>query len=85
MTSPRVLLLDEPSGGIEPSIVDQIANTLRGISERRGVTVVLVEQNLDFAFAVSERGYMLEKGRIAAEGPVDQLRDNDLIKEYLAV
>ncbi len=86
MTSPRVLLLDEPSEGIQPSIVDQIANTLRGINERRGVTVVLVEQNLDFASQLATRAYLVDKGRAVRElSTTDILNDKDLQREHLGI
>ena len=86
LTSPRVLLLDEPSEGIQPSIVDQIANTLRGINERRGVTVVLVEQNLDFASQLATRAYLVDKGRAVRELPTnDILNDKDLQREHLGI
>jgi ABC-type branched-subunit amino acid transport system ATPase component len=72
-------LLDEPLEGIQPSVVDQIANTLRGINERRGVTVVLVEQNLDFASQLATRAYLVDKGRAVQELPTnDILNDKDL-------
>ena len=86
MTSPRVLLLDEPSEGIQPSIVDQIANTLRGINERRGITVVLVEQNLDFASQLASQAYLVDKGRAVRELPTsDILNDKDLQREHLGI
>ncbi len=86
MTSPRVLLLDEPSEGIQPSIVDQIANTLRGINERRSVTVVLVEQNLDFASQLATRAYLVDKGRVVRELLTnDILNDKDLQREHLGI
>jgi ABC-type branched-subunit amino acid transport system ATPase component len=86
LTFPRVLLPDEPSEGIQPSIVDQIANTLRGINERRGVTVVLVEQNVDFASQLATRAYLVDKGHAVRELPTnDILNDKDLQREYLGI
>jgi urea ABC transporter ATP-binding protein UrtE len=86
MTSPRVLLLDEPSEGIQPSIVDQIVETLQRINRERGISVVLVEQNLDFAADVAERAYVMEKGRIVRELPASEVvRDRELQREYLGV
>ncbi|HVL59725.1 MAG TPA: ABC transporter ATP-binding protein [Burkholderiaceae bacterium] len=61
---PRVMLLDEPTEGIQPSIIDEIAGVLEGLRRRGGLTVVLVEQNLDFLRALSDRIILLEKGRI---------------------
>lgn len=86
VTTPRILLLDEPSEGIQPSIVEQIAETVRHINREHGISVVLVEQNLDFAAEVAERAYVMDKGRIVRDLPaVDVLRDRDLQREYLGV
>jgi branched-chain amino acid transport system ATP-binding protein/urea transport system ATP-binding protein len=86
MTSPRLLLLDEPSEGIQPSIVDQIAETVRRINHEGGISVVLVEQNLDFAADVADRAYVMDKGRIVRDLPATEVvRDRDLQREYLGV
>jgi urea ABC transporter ATP-binding protein UrtE len=86
MTNPRVLLLDEPSEGIQPSIVDQIGETIRAISVGRGISVVLVEQNLDFAAALAGKAYLMEKGRVARElTPDEVLQDRELQREYMGV
>lgn len=63
-TSPRLVLLDEPTEGIQPSIVEQMAALLHELHRRHGLTIVLVEQNLDFVRALAERVAVLEKGRI---------------------
>jgi branched-chain amino acid transport system ATP-binding protein/urea transport system ATP-binding protein len=79
-------LLDEPSEGIQPSIVAQIAEHVRAMNEQRGITVVLVEQNLEFAAALAEHAYLMDKGRIVRELPArDILADRDLQHEYLGV
>jgi urea ABC transporter ATP-binding protein UrtE len=86
ITNPRVLLLDEPSEGIQPSIIDQIAETIRAIKVDRRISVVLVEQNLDFAAELAERAYLMEKGRIVRSlSPVEVLQDRELQREYLGV
>jgi urea ABC transporter ATP-binding protein UrtE len=86
MTNPRVLLLDEPSEGIQPSIIDQIAETIRAIKVERGISVVLVEQNLDFAAELAERAYLMEKGRFARSlSPIEVLQDRELQREYMGV
>lgn len=86
MTNPRVILLDEPSEGIQPSILDQIGETIRSISAERAISVVLVEQNLDFAAELAERAYLMEKGRIARSvAPADVLHDRELQREYMGV
>ena len=86
MTAPRLLLLDEPSEGIQPSIVDAIAETVRGINERRGITVVLVEQNLDFATKIARHAFLMDKGRVVRDLPAsDVLSDRELQHEYMGV
>lgn len=86
MTEPRVLLLDEPSEGIQPSIVDQIAGTVRRINAERGISVVLVEQNLDFAAKIASRALVMAKGEIVRELAAEEmLNDRALQHEYLGV
>lgn len=86
MTSPRILLLDEPSEGIQPSIVDQIVDALRAINEQRGITILLVEQNLDFVSHLTSRAYLVDKGQVVRELPTDDLlSDKDLQHEYLGI
>ena len=86
MTYPRILLLDEPSECIQPSIIDQIADTIRAIKVDRGISVVLVEQNLDFAAELAERAYLMQKGRIVRSlSPVEVLQDRELQREYMGV
>jgi ABC-type branched-subunit amino acid transport system ATPase component len=86
MTEPRVLLLDEPSEGIQPSIIDQIVDTIRAMNAERGISVVLVEQNLDVAAELAGRAYVMEKGRIVRElPPRDVLQDRDLQREYMGI
>jgi urea ABC transporter ATP-binding protein UrtE len=86
MSVPRVLLLDEPSEGIQPSIVDEIAAVVSELNQERGITVVLVEQNLDFAARVATHAYLMDKGRIVRDLPSQQmLEDRDLQHEYMGV
>lgn len=86
MTHPKLLLLDEPSEGIQPSIVDQIADHVRRVNQERGITIVLVEQNLEFATNIAENAYLMDKGRVVRSMPTkDILIDRDLQHEYLGV
>jgi branched-chain amino acid transport system ATP-binding protein/urea transport system ATP-binding protein len=86
MTNPRMLLLDEPSEGIQPSIVDQIGETIQAINEERRISVVLVEQNLDFAAELAGRAYLMDKGRVVRElRAAEVLQDRDLQREYMGV
>jgi len=82
---PKVLLLDEPSEGIQPSIVQEIEVKIASISRARGHAVVLVEQNIEFAAALARRIYVMEKGRIAREISPGNVMDEDIVRDYLAV
>jgi branched-chain amino acid transport system ATP-binding protein len=83
MAMPRLLLLDEPSLGLAPHVVDQVFEVIAGI-HADGVAVLLVEQNIAQAFAIAARAYVLEQGRIVAEGtPADLARDARIREAYL--
>ncbi len=85
MSRPKLLLLDEPSLGLAPVIVQEIARILVQINQR-GVSVVLVEQNADLALELAHYGYVLETGTIALEGETRDLMDNDHVrKAYLGI
>ncbi|WP_028535706.1 ABC transporter ATP-binding protein [Paludibacterium yongneupense] len=80
MARPRLLLLDEPSLGIAPQVVRQIAQSLVEINRKDGITIVLVEQNSRMAMSLSSYTYVLETGNVALEGPSRELMNNDHIK-----
>jgi branched-chain amino acid transport system ATP-binding protein len=80
MARPKLLLLDEPSMGLAPKIVEQILETISSINQS-GVTVLLVEQNAAMALAISHRGYVLETGQVILEGTATELAGNDLVRE----
>jgi branched-chain amino acid transport system ATP-binding protein len=80
MAKPKLLLLDEPSMGLAPKIVEQILENIRAIN-RAGVTVLLVEQNAAMALAISHRGYVLETGQVILEGQASDLAGNDLVRQ----
>jgi branched-chain amino acid transport system ATP-binding protein len=83
MARPKLLLLDEPSMGIAPILVDRIYETIAEIN-RQGTTILLVEQNANYALGVSMRGYVLETGKVALSDDSDKLRTNpDVMKAYL--
>jgi branched-chain amino acid transport system ATP-binding protein len=85
VAAPRLVLLDEPTLGLAPVVLDRITETLRALRER-GTTMLLVEQNARFAFALADRGYVLEVGRVTLEGDRDQLAGSEqLIDAYLGV
>jgi branched-chain amino acid transport system ATP-binding protein len=79
MARPRLLLLDEPSMGLAPVIVEQIFDTVQDIN-RQGVTILLVEQNAAMALAIAGRGYVLETGGIVLEGAASELADNPEVR-----
>lgn len=85
MGNPRLILLDEPSEGLAPVIIEQMANTIREL-KNEGLAVLLSEQNLHFSNLVSDRAYIIEKGRIRYEGTMDELAaDEDVRNAYLTV
>jgi urea transport system ATP-binding protein len=83
-SKPEVLLLDEPCEGIQPSIVDDIRDVIRGIKADGRTAILLVEQSLDFVKSVGDYFYVLEKGAVAWEGDLDSL-DDEVIRKYLTV
>jgi len=80
MAKPKLLLLDEPSMGLAPRLVEQIFETIREIN-RQGMTILLVEQNAASALAISQRGYVLETGTILLEGKAADLVHNERVRE----
>jgi len=85
MTHPKLILLDEPSDGIMPILVHQIAEILLQINRREGVAIVIVEQNVPMVFALTDRCVILEKGRVVAEGTREQVSQSAVMREYLAI
>jgi branched-chain amino acid transport system ATP-binding protein/urea transport system ATP-binding protein len=82
---PDLLLLDEPTEGIQPSIIEEIAETLQALRVRLGLAIVLVEQNLDFIASVSERVLVIKRGQIGGEIPREHLGDFEVMSEYTGV
>jgi branched-chain amino acid transport system ATP-binding protein len=79
MARPRVMLLDEPSMGLAPILVQEIFSIIRDINQQ-GTTILLVEQNANMALRVAHRGYVLETGRVALQGSAQELRENPQVK-----
>ena len=85
MSRPKLLILDEPSMGLAPVIVDKVFETIREIN-KQGVTIFLVEQNARAALSVSKRGYVMETGKVVLEGPTKSLMADDQVKKcYLGI
>ncbi len=82
MSDPKVILLDEPSLGLAPMIIEEIFGVIRRLKEEQKLTVLLVEQNAALALDIADHGYVMENGRIVLEGPADSLRQNSDIKEF---
>jgi branched-chain amino acid transport system ATP-binding protein len=82
---PRLLLLDEPSEGIQPSIVQDIGRLIVDVNRRTGLTVILVEQNIDMIRAMAKRCFVLDKGRIVVELTRAMLDDRDIVRRHLAL
>jgi ABC-type branched-subunit amino acid transport system ATPase component len=85
MANPKLMLLDEPSEGIMPSLVTQIAEILVQINRRENMTITIVEQNVPMVFSISKRCLILEKGSIVAEGGPNELSSSNIMQEYLAI
>lgn len=82
---PSLILLDEPSEGIQPNIVQDIARIMVELNRATGVTIVFVEQNIDMIRAMAQRCYVIDKGRITNEIMPETLEDRDAVRRYLAV
>lgn len=85
MTDPKVMLLDEPSDGIMPLLVQQIAVTLGEINRREKMTIVVVEQNVPMVMSMAQRCIILEKGKIVASGLPDEISQDGIMQKYLAI
>jgi urea transport system ATP-binding protein len=82
---PKLLLLDEPSEGVQPNIVQEIGMLIRDIVERSGIAILLVEQNLDLALQTAHRCAFMEKGRIVHQGAPQELEDENVLRRHLAI
>jgi len=86
MSRPKLLLLDEPSQGLSPLLVQSLGKTIEGLHKNEGLTVLLVEQNVQMALEMADRGYVLQSGEVILEDKASALLDNQAVKEaYLGV
>jgi branched-chain amino acid transport system ATP-binding protein len=82
MANPKMVLLDEPSMGLAPQIVEEVFEIVKDLNTREGVTFLLAEQNTNMALRYSDYGYILENGRIVMDGAATALRENEDVKEF---
>ncbi|MFD1510354.1 ABC transporter ATP-binding protein [Lacimonas salitolerans] len=82
MSKPETILLDEPSMGLAPQLVEQIFGIVKSLNENQGYTFLLAEQNTNVALRFAHYGYILESGRVVMDGPADDLRENPDVKEF---
>jgi len=85
INGPELLLLDEPSDGVQPSIIQEIGGFILELVRRKPIGVLLVEQNIDLMQRVAERAYALDKGRVVAVINREELRNTDRMAEFLAI
>jgi branched-chain amino acid transport system ATP-binding protein len=82
MARPKMILLDEPSMGLAPQLVEEIFNIVRDLNQKEGVSFLLAEQNTNIALRYADYGYILENGRVVMDGEAKRLRENDDVKEF---
>jgi branched-chain amino acid transport system ATP-binding protein len=82
MASPKLMLLDEPSLGLAPLVVQEIYSIIRRINSEQKVSILVVEQNVQAALGIADYGYVMENGKIVMDGPADKLKDNEDVKEF---
>ncbi len=86
MMNPKLIIMDEPSLGLAPIIVEEVFEIIRTVASNHSIAILIVEQNLVQALSVAHRGYVLENGRIAMEGKAqDLLHDPDINAKYLGI
>ena len=82
MSSPKMILLDEPSMGLAPQLVEEIFEIVNDLNKKEGVSILLAEQNTNIALRYADYGYILENGRVVMDGPAASLRENEDVKEF---
>ena len=82
MSNPSVMLLDEPSMGLAPQIVEEVFEIIKDLNQKEGVTFLVAEQNTNMALQYADYGYIMESGRIVMDGAAAELRNNEDVKEF---
>ena len=80
MAAPSLLCLDEPSLGLAPVIIEQLGEAIKEINKRKGLSIMLVEQNVHLAFGIADYCYTLQVGKLVAQGSVDEVRQSDIVR-----
>jgi branched-chain amino acid transport system ATP-binding protein len=81
MANPKLLCLDEPSLGLAPAVIEDIGEKIKDIRKNRGTSILLVEQNVHLAFGAADYCYTLQVGNVVAEGSVEEIRHNDVVRK----
>jgi len=82
MANPKLILIDEPSMGLAPQVVEEIFEIVKGLNTREGVSFLVAEQNTNLALRYAEFGYILENGRVVLDGAASALRENEDVREF---
>jgi branched-chain amino acid transport system ATP-binding protein len=82
MARPKMILLDEPSMGLSPLLVKEVFSIIERISKEQGITMLLVEQNANYALRAADYGYIMESGKIVMDGSSESLLSNEDVKEF---
>ena len=85
MSDPEIMLLDEPSDGIMPTLVEEITSTLKKINKSKNISMIIVEQNVPMVFSLTDNCIILEKGRIVISGKKSEVENSEIMKQYLAI
>jgi urea transport system ATP-binding protein len=85
VAEPKLFLLDEPTEGLAPTIIEQLRDSIRDIGASGDHAILLVEQNLRFALGLASRGYVLERGRIVTQGSSDDLQEEEVVARHLSI
>ena len=79
----KAMLLDEPTEGVQPSIIDEISEVLQELQAKQNLTIVIVEQNLDFIVGLASRIYTISRGVLDTEIPIEEIQNSAMVAEYL--
>lgn len=82
-TRPKILLLDEPTEGVQPSIIDEMSGILKRINQEQGIAILVAEQDLDFCLSIAGRAYVMEKGEVRMEIDRESLREDKILQQKL--